>query len=114
MIDFTLSGKNIYKVYFVSKFKTEPYFIQASSEDEVKEFLMYECNIFGRNITRSNKSIGELFDQLNSINKKYRHSFVFARGTYFYIKDFLLMDYIKKTSPKNIYINKNSSKCVLM
>lgn len=40
MIDFTLSGKNVYKLYFVSKFNTEEYLIQASNEDEVKEFLM--------------------------------------------------------------------------
>ena len=46
MIDFTLSGKNVYKIYFVSKFKTEEYFIQASTEDEVMEFLIFECYIF--------------------------------------------------------------------
>ena len=100
MIDFTLSGKNVYKVYFVSKFKTEEYLIQATTEDEVKEFLIYECFIFGRDINRSNKSTSELFDQLNFINKKYKRSFAFARGTYFYVKDLMQTDYVIKKVPR--------------
>ena len=114
MIDFTLSGKNVYKVYFVSKFKTEEYFIQASNEIEVMEFLMFECYIFGKSINRSNKSISELFDYLNKINKKYKMSFCFARGTYFYVKDVIKTDYIikkKKPSPKR---RDNNEKCIVM
>jgi len=114
MIDFTLSGKNVYKVYFVSKFKTEEYFIQASNEIEVMEFLMFECYIFGKSINRSNKSIYELFDQLNKISKTYRHSFCFARGTYFYVKDLIKTDYVikkKKPSPKRRISNEN---CIVM
>ena len=114
MIDFTLSGKNVYKIYFVSKFKTEEYFIQASTEDEVMEFLIFECYIFGKGINRSNKSISELFDHLNRINKKYRKAFCFARGTYFYVKDLIKTDYVikkKKPIPKRTL---KDDRCILM
>jgi len=114
MIDFTLTGKNVYKVYFVSKFKTEEYLIQATTEDEVMEFLIFQCYIFGKSINRSNKSISELFDHLNRISKTYRHSFCFARGTYFYVKDLIKTDYVikkKKSSPKRSF---REEKCIVM
>ena len=114
MIDFTLTGKNVYKVYFVSKFKTEEYLIQATTEDEVMEFLIFQCYIFGKSINRSNKSISELFDHLNRISKTCRHSFCFARGTYFYVKDLIKTDYVikkKKPSPKRRF---REDKCILM
>lgn len=114
MIDFILSGKNVYKVYFVSKFKTEEYYIQASNENEVMEFLMFECYIFGRCINRSNKSIYELFDQLNNKFKIHGGAFCFARGTYFYVKDLIKTDYVikkKKPSPKR---KLKEEKCVIM
>lgn len=114
MIDFTLSGKNVYKIYFVSKFKTEEYFIQASTEDEVMEFLMFECYIFGKSVNRSNKSISELFDHLNRINKKYGRAFCFARGRYYYVKDLIKTNYVikkKKPSPRR---RSKEDKCILM
>ena len=114
MIDFTLSGKNVYKVYFVSKFKTEEYYIQASNENEVMEFLMFECYIFGRCINRSNKSISELFDHLNNKCKIHKRAFCFARGTYFYVKDLIKTDYIiknKKAIPKR---KLKEERCILM
>ena len=114
MIDFTLSGKNVYKVYFVSKFKTEEYYIQASNENEVMEFLIFECYIFGKCINRSNKSISELFDQLNQINKRYRKSFCFARGTYFYVKDLVKTDYIIKKKKPNSKRRYSDDKCIMM
>ena len=103
----------MYKVYFVSKFNTEEYFIQASNEIEVMEFLIFECYIFGRYVDRSTKPISELFDQLNKRNKKYRKSFCFARGKYFYVKEIVKTGYgiKKKTSPKKRFSNVN---CIVM
>ncbi len=104
MIDFTLTGTNVYKVYFVSKFKTEEYKIMASSEDEIKEFLLFTCFIFGKHVKRSNKSISELFDQNNYNFKINRISFSFARGCYSYVKDI-----IKEETPIIIPTIKNRS-----
>ena len=75
---------------------------------------MFECYIFGKSIKRSNKSISELFDQLNKLNKIYGKSFYFARGTYFYLKDIVKTDSIvkqKKPSPKRKFREEN---CIVM
>jgi len=114
MIDFTLSGRNVYKLYFVSKFKTEEYYFQASSEDEVLNFLIFECHIFGKFDNKSNKSISELFDYLNLNNQKYRKSFCFARGTYFYIKDIIKTEYTVKKNYKKIRLERGNINCIVM
>ena len=114
MVDFKLSGKNVYKLYFVSKFKTEEYLIQASNEDEIMEFLIFECYIFGKSVKRSNKSVSELFDQLNKINKKYGKAFYFARGTYFYVKDLMKIDNVVKMKKPRAKKKFKEEKCIVM
>jgi hypothetical protein len=105
MIDFTLNGSNIYKVYFVGDYRTDEYTFLSSSSDEIKEFLMFKCFIFDKKIKHSDQSINELFDQKNDISKRNRHSFSFARGRYSYVKKIIKIEPEKKISPK---INHNA------